>query len=567
MLTQLPSRRCVTNIVTRFLLLLLLCAAAVAPARAGKKAVHATGSISGQVTDHSGATVQGATVVLTYKQIDQTFTTKTDAAGQYKFANLPLGPATISITADGFVSFQRDVDITVGQSVTQNAVLTVASESIPISVSVVAPPSLSGVGGTSGAGGTPPSKANPKIPTTQGDYVIVSANAVAGPMGYVPPPSLGSTSPSQSAQQQALSASQNYNFPSIIFYISAAPLVNLPSDPNDSSTIQNEEKSIQKDETDLNPLWLDSSFTLTFSDKDGKPIDGACTDGSVQILGLLPQQTVAALKNQTSADIATGVNDVAGALASFYPGVQNQVSAATKALNVIFQDIFPPQPVAYEYSNMNGNCDFGWYFRPNKSSTAGASGPASILGIQTGIVLLKTKNNIASINVNGRSISAWNKPPKSTSKSLFTVSDRKIGMITLPDLSKINYDNLTSLAMFPALIPKSDVMQIVHIKDDAKFVQFAAANKLVGTNENYDYVTNGSLSAFLNLNAPAAKSDAVAPKDTPPAANPNVKPAPAPATGNGTTPPATVKPKQSATPATKTKTTPDKPKPAVSAAH
>jgi hypothetical protein len=40
------------------------------------------------------------------------------------------------------------------------------------------------------------------------------------------------------------------------------------------------------------------------------------------------------------ADIATGVNDVAGALASFYPGAQNQVTAATKAMNVVFQTFF-----------------------------------------------------------------------------------------------------------------------------------------------------------------------------------------------------------------------------------
>jgi hypothetical protein len=260
------------------------------------------------------------------------------------------------------------------------------------------------------------------------------------------------------------------------------------------------------------------------------------------------------MKNQMGADIATGVNDVAGALASFYPGAQNQVTAATKAMNVVFQDIFPPQPVAYEYSNMNGNCDFGWYFRPNKSNTAGASGPASILGIQTGILLLKTKNNIASIHVNGRSISAWNKPPSSTSKSLFTVSDRLIGAIALPDVSKIDFNNLTTLEMFPSLIKRSDAMQIVHIEKDADFIAFATANKLVGTNATFDYVTSNSLAAFLNLSAPLPGGDKAAPvADTA---------APAATGGKGATvPPATMRSARAAA-AMRHKPSPAKPAPA-----
>jgi hypothetical protein len=338
------------------------------------------------------------------------------------------------------------------------------------------------------------------------------------------------------ARQAAIVASQPYNFPSIIFYISAAPLVNLPSSTGDLTKLQ------VAQETDQNPQWLDASFTLSFADANGAPLANACSDGSVQVLGLLPQQTVAALKNQTAADVASGVSDVAGALASFYPGTAGQVSAATKAMNVVFQDIFPPQPVAYEYSNMTDNCNFGWYFRPNKSSSAGASGPASILGIQTGIVLLKTKKNIASITVNGRTISAWDKPPVSSSKSrLFPVGDKTIATIALPNVKDIDFDGLTNLDMFPALISKADAMSILHIAQAADFLTFAKANNLVGTNAAYDYVTNVSLAAFFTSAgskspapggsgappAPAAKTPAVktktgtAAKGTPAPAKPN----------------------------------------------
>jgi hypothetical protein len=545
------TRRRVAYVVARFLVFLSLGTAGVASAMA--QAVVATGSISGLVSDETGAPVRGAKVVLTNKPTGQLFSTKTDVSGRYRILNLPLGAAKITITAKGFPVFQNALNVSVGQNVTQNAVLSINSALDSISATAVAVPvpvPLEAV--------APQTNPDSKSPTAQGDNVIVSANAVAGPMGYVVTPSLSSAVQSQSAQQQALASSQGYNFPSIIFYISAVPLVNLPSISSGDSMVQNDDAAIQKDETDLNPLWLDASFTLTVFDRDGKSIDNACTDGSVQILGLLPQQTVAAMKNQTIADVATGINDVAGALASFYPGTQNQVTAATKAMNVVFQDIFPPQPVAYEYSNMNGNCDFGWYFRPNKSSTAGASGPASILGIQTGILLLKTKNNIASINVNGRSMSAWNKPPNSTSKSLFAVSDRLIGTITLPDVSKIDFNNLTGLAMFPSLIKKSDAMQIVHIEKDADFIAFAAANKLVGTNATFDYVTNSSLAAFLTLSAPAGDGKPAPVADTP---------APATNDGKGTTPPPATKPSAGVRAAATRKPSPAKAAPAAPAAH
>ncbi|MFY9853621.1 MAG: carboxypeptidase-like regulatory domain-containing protein [Terracidiphilus sp.] len=546
------ARRRVAYVVARFFVFLLLGAAGVASSMA--QAAIATGNVSGMVSDETGAPVPGASVVLINKSTGQQFPTKTDASGRYRILNFPPGAASITIAAKGFPVFKNAMNVIVGQNVTQNAVLSISSAIDSISATAVVVPvpvPLEAV--------APQVKPDSKSPTVQGDYVIVSANAVAGPMGYVVTSSLSSAVQSQSAQQQALASSQGYNFPSIIFYISAVPLVNLPSISSGDSMIQNEDTTIQKDETDLNPLWLDASFTLTFFDQAGNPINGACTDGSVQILGLLPQQTVSAMKNQTIADIATGVNDVAGALASFYPGEQNQVTAATKAMNVVFQDIFPPQPVAYEYSNMNGNCDFGWYFRPNKSTAAGASGPASILGIQTGILLLKTKSNIASINVNGRSISAWNKPPTSASKSLFTVSDRLIGTITLPDVSKIDFNNLTTLAMFPSLIKKSDAMQIVHIEKDADFIAFATAKNLVGTNATFDYVTNNSLAAFLSLSAPAATGNKAAP----------VADVTAPATtdGKGTAPPPTTKPTISGKPVAGHKASPTKATPAATGAH
>ena len=469
------------------------------PPASGQRAL--ANGISGTVVDTTGALIPGATVTLTNLATGQKRTTPTNIYGEYRFDSVLSGPATVNISARGFNSSGTiTLSINGSQPVLKPVTLTVGSSLQAVSATAIE--------GNDGQGSS--------VPTAE-NYVTVSSNAVAGPMGYAATPSLGAATQSQSAQQAAFFAGQQFNYPSIVFYISAAPLVNLPT--------TNETKKIEAaQETNRNPLWLDASFTLSLYDDDGNLLSDACTDGSVQVLGLMPQQTVAALKNQTIADAASAANDVAGALATFYPGTSGEVTAATKAMNIVFQDIFPPRPVAYEYSDMTDNCNFGWYFRPNTTSTAGTSGQASILGIQTGIVLLKTSKNIASIKVNGRSLSAWNNPPtsdkdKDKKNTLFLVPDRPIGTVVLPSIGNIDYDNITSLDMFPSLIPKAQAMKILHIDKDADFIAFATANKLVGTNATtFDYITNKSLDNFLGLTSPNPPDDgkkpAPKPKDT-----------------------------------------------------
>jgi hypothetical protein len=484
-------------------------------ASSGAQAPTDAASISGTVDYPDGTPIPGASVELTNLVTGQKARATTDRAGAFTLANPPHGPATIIVSAPHSNSsgpINRTVN---GSPIVLNPVkLTPA----------IGPPE----------GATQHEAASGPAPES---YVTVSSNAVAGPMGYAATPSLdGAAQSPQSAQQQAFIAGQQFNYPSIIFYVSAAPLVNLPS-TDETSKIQ------ASQETDRNPLWLDASFTLSFYDSDGNPLVGACSDGTVQVFGLMPQQTVAALKNQTVADVASAANDVAGALATFYPGASSQVGAATKAMNIVFQDIFPPKPVAFEYSDMTDNCDFGWFFRPNTTSTSGTGGQASILGIQTGIVLLKTAKSIASIKVSGRSLSAWNNSPtadnnkdKEKKNKLFLVDDQPIGTISLPSTSNIDYDNITSLVMFPSLIPKAQAMKILHIDKDADFVAFAVANKIVGTNATFDYITNKSLDTFLGLASP-----------TPPDAHPGGGSTPDPKAKDTSTPPAAPAPKGTTT--------------------
>jgi hypothetical protein len=455
--------------------------------------------LSGTVTDAAGAPLENVTVTVTNKVADASLSGKTDAQGKYRFDALRPGHVALRFSEEPYYMPQRvaDLVLSAGAPMQQDARL-VASASSPMKVQ-----SVGMVAGMTenerGAGGAT-------------DYVRVAVNAVAGPMGYADGPSPTGATQNLNAQQQALNAAQRYNYPSVIFYISASPLVYLPQDGS-TATIGSAQ------ETDRNPLWLDATFVLEPLDRAGHQLPNACTDGSVQVLGLLPQANLSAPKAQVAADVAQGVVDVSGALASFYPGVQGQVAAATKALNVLFQDIFPPRPVAYQYPSMNGNCEVGWFFRPN--TTPGAKdGQASILGIQTGIVLLKTSGDVKQIRLSGQTLSAWSKAPSSTSKSLYVGQSADIGVVKLPDMENVDYDNLTSLSMFPSLISQGRAMKILHIDGSADFVKFAQANKLVGTNATYDYVTNASLAAFLGIGAPPApKGD-----DAPPAPKPSAAP-------------------------------------------
>jgi TonB-dependent receptor len=81
------------------------------------------GSISGHVTDPSGAVLQGAQVEL--QPSGATFVT--DAQGAYFFHNLKPGSYTVTITYLGFSQFTKAVNVTAGQPLAVDASMTVSS--------------------------------------------------------------------------------------------------------------------------------------------------------------------------------------------------------------------------------------------------------------------------------------------------------------------------------------------------------------------------------------------------------------------------------------------------------
>jgi hypothetical protein len=87
------------------------------------KQVHAQvdqGSISGTVTDASGAIIPGATVTVTDVNTGLVFSRTTNGSGQYTFSPIKVGDYTVKATATGFAT----IETTVGyQSVCTRTVL------------------------------------------------------------------------------------------------------------------------------------------------------------------------------------------------------------------------------------------------------------------------------------------------------------------------------------------------------------------------------------------------------------------------------------------------------------
>jgi hypothetical protein len=124
--------------------ILLLCAASVALAQAGR------GSVSGLVTDPAGAVVAGAKVVLLNQATGVAQHTVTSSAGLYTFISLNPGVYQVTASQKGFKSIAQDkVNVTVDQVTEVNITLQVGaiSETVEVTQGVeLVEPSNSTVG-------------------------------------------------------------------------------------------------------------------------------------------------------------------------------------------------------------------------------------------------------------------------------------------------------------------------------------------------------------------------------------------------------------------------------------
>jgi hypothetical protein len=98
-----------------------------------------TGDITGVVTDPSGSVVPDAAVTLKDQTKGATQESKTSAQGAYRFYLLTPGPYTVSVTASGFQTVTRTVDVAVGQVAALPISLTLGASTSSITVTEAAP--------------------------------------------------------------------------------------------------------------------------------------------------------------------------------------------------------------------------------------------------------------------------------------------------------------------------------------------------------------------------------------------------------------------------------------------
>ncbi len=99
-----------------------------------------TGGMQGTVKDPSGAVVSGATVTLTAPTLVGSKVTETDAAGYYRFANLPPGTYTMFVKATGFDTLKREgLTLEVGHLPTVNLQLNVGTVNTVVEVKTEGP--------------------------------------------------------------------------------------------------------------------------------------------------------------------------------------------------------------------------------------------------------------------------------------------------------------------------------------------------------------------------------------------------------------------------------------------
>ncbi|HVL67694.1 MAG TPA: carboxypeptidase regulatory-like domain-containing protein [Vicinamibacterales bacterium] len=83
-----------------------------------------TSRVTGTVTDKTGGVVPGATVTLTNEGTGVSFTTATNAAGQYSFEAVQVGTYTVAIELQGFKRFTSSGNaVRIGEPTTLNAAL------------------------------------------------------------------------------------------------------------------------------------------------------------------------------------------------------------------------------------------------------------------------------------------------------------------------------------------------------------------------------------------------------------------------------------------------------------
>jgi len=98
------------------------------------------GSVTGTVTDPTGALVQKAQCTLTQQSTGNSLTAVSTTAGAYVFPYVPVGNYTLTVKAKGFKEYVLNgIVVHLGDTVTEDVPLEVGAESISVTVTSAAP--------------------------------------------------------------------------------------------------------------------------------------------------------------------------------------------------------------------------------------------------------------------------------------------------------------------------------------------------------------------------------------------------------------------------------------------
>jgi hypothetical protein len=93
-----------------------------------------SGSIEGTVKDSSGGVIAGATVEISYGVSGFKRTAVTGADGVYKFTNVPFNPYHMTVTAQGFKPFVKDVEVRSAVAVDVEVSMEVGTQATSVTV-------------------------------------------------------------------------------------------------------------------------------------------------------------------------------------------------------------------------------------------------------------------------------------------------------------------------------------------------------------------------------------------------------------------------------------------------
>src|ERR1051326_2704088 len=100
-----------------------------------------SGDLVGTVVDNTGALVPNVSITATNQATNVKTTTTTNASGEYRFTNLPVGSYTLSASAQGFsTTGVKDVQVVLNQTNTQKITMSVGQVATTVEVSAAAPP-------------------------------------------------------------------------------------------------------------------------------------------------------------------------------------------------------------------------------------------------------------------------------------------------------------------------------------------------------------------------------------------------------------------------------------------